>query len=80
MKMYMRYLTGESHVVSLKEMVETIESALGKKAILDIQPMQPGDVDKTYADISKAKAMIGYDPQTNFAEGIRKFVEWYKRY
>ena len=71
---------GESHVVSLKEMVETIENALGKKAILDIQPMQPGDVDKTYADISKAKAMIGYDPQTNFAEGIRKFVEWYKKY
>ena len=71
---------GESHVVSLKEMVETIENAIGKKAILDIQPMQPGDVDKTYADISKAKAMIGYDPQTNFSEGIRKFVEWYKRY
>ena len=70
---------GESHVVSLKEMVETIENAIGKKAILDIQPMQPGDVDKTYADISKAKAMIGYDPQTNFSEGIKKFVEWYKR-
>ena len=70
---------GESHVVSLKEMVETIENALGKKATLDIQPMQPGDVEKTYADISKAKAMIGYDPQTNFSEGIRKFVEWYKR-
>ena len=70
---------GESHVVSLKEMVETIENTLGKKAILDIQPMQPGDVEKTYADISKAKAMIGYDPQTNFSEGIRKFVEWYKR-
>lgn len=70
---------GESHVVSLKEMVKTIENALGKKAILDIQPMQPGDVDKTYADISKAKSMIGYDPQTNFNEGIRKFVEWYKR-
>lgn len=71
---------GESHVVSLKEMVETIENTLGKKAILDIQPIQPGDVDKTYADISKAKSMLGYDPQTNFAEGIRKFVEWYKRY
>ncbi|WP_308576732.1 GDP-mannose 4,6-dehydratase [uncultured Fusobacterium sp.] len=70
---------GESHVVSLKEMVETIENAIGKKAILDIQPMQPGDVEKTYADISKAKAMICYDPQTNFSEGIKKFVEWYKR-
>lgn len=71
---------GESHVVSLKEMVETIEKVLGKKAILDIQPMQPGDVEKTYADISKAKRMIGYDPQTNFEDGIRKFVEWYKKY
>ena len=71
---------GESHVVSLKDMVETIENALGKKAILDIQPMQPGDVKKTYADISKAKSILGYDPQTNFAEGIKKFVEWYKRY
>lgn len=70
---------GESHVISLKEMVETIENTLGKKAILDIQPMQPGDVDKTYADISKAKKILGYDPQTNFSEGIRKFIEWYKR-
>lgn len=70
---------GESHVVSLKEMVETIENTLGKKAILDIQPMQPGDVDKTYADISKAKTMIGYNPQTNFKDGVRKFLEWYKR-
>ena len=79
-EVYEIFNLGESHVVSLKEMVETIENALGKKAILDIQPMQPGDVDKTYADISKAKAMIGYDPQTNFADGIRKFVEWYKKY
>ena len=79
-EVYEIFNLGESHVVSLKEMVETIENVLGKKAILDIQPMQPGDVDKTYADISKAQSMIGYDPQTNFSEGIRKFVEWYKRY
>lgn len=71
---------GESHVVSLKEMVETIEKILGKKAILNRQPMQLGDVEKTYADISKAKMMIGYNPQTSFEEGIRKFVEWYKKY
>lgn len=71
---------GESHVVSLKEMVETIEKVLNKKAILEILPMQPGDVEKTYADISKAKTMLGYNPKTNFENGIKKFVEWYKRY
>ena len=40
--------------------------------------MQPGDVNRTFADISKAKAIIGYDPKTKFEEGIEKFVEWYK--
>ena len=71
---------GESHVISLKEMVETIENELGKKAILNKQPMQPGDVEKTYADITKAKTMLGYNPQTDFKDGIKKFVEWYKKY
>lgn len=71
---------GESHVVSLKEMVETIEKVLGKKAVLDKQPMQLGDVEKTYADISKAKEILGYDPKTNFEDGIKKFVEWYMNY
>lgn len=71
---------GESHVVSLKEMVETVEKVLGKKAVLDKQPMQLGDVEKTYADISKAKEVLGYDPKTNFEDGIKKFVEWYMNY
>lgn len=71
---------GESHVVSLKEMVETVEKVLGKKAVLDKQPMQLGDVEKTYADISKAKEILGYDPKTNFEDGIKKFVEWYMNY
>lgn len=71
---------GESHVVSLKEMLETIEKVLGKKAVLDKQPMQPGDVEKTYADISKAKEILGYNPKTNFEDGIKKFVEWYINY
>ena len=71
---------GESHVVSLKEMVETIEKVLGKKAVLDKQPMQPGDVEKTYADISKAKEILGYNPKTNFEDGIKKFVDWYMKY
>lgn len=71
---------GESHVVSLKEMVETIEKVLGKKAVLNKQPMQLGDVEKTYADISKAKEILGYNPKTNFEDGIKKFVEWYINY
>lgn len=71
---------GESHVVSLKEMVETIEKVLGKKAVLDKQPMQLGDVEKTYADISKAKEVLGYNPKTNFEDGIKKFIEWYMNY
>ncbi|MBC2856863.1 GDP-mannose 4,6-dehydratase [Cetobacterium sp. 2A] len=70
---------GESEAISLNEMVKTIEETLGKKAILNILPMQPGDVDKTYADISKAKTLIGYSPKTKFKDGIRIFVEWLKK-
>lgn len=70
---------GESQTITLKEMVETIEKALGKKAVLDKLPMQPGDVNRTFADISKAKEILGYDPKTKFEDGIKKFIEWYKR-
>ena len=69
---------GESQTISLKEMVATIEKVIGKKAQLNKLPMQPGDVNRTFADISKAKKMLGYDPDTKFEDGIRKFVEWYK--
>lgn len=69
---------GESRTISLKEMVETIEKALNKKAIIDQQPMQPGDVTQTYADITKAKQLIGYEPKTDFEEGIAHFVTWYQ--
>ena len=69
---------GESKVITLNEMVETIEKVLGKKALLNRLPMQPGDVNLTNADISKAKNLIGYDPSTNFEEGIQKFIDWYK--
>jgi len=69
---------GESQVINLNQMVEEIESALGIKAIKEILPMQPGDVNKTNAQISKAKNLIGYNPKTHFKEGIIKFVEWYR--
>lgn len=69
---------GESNTVSLKEMVETIENELKIEAKINKLPMQMGDVDKTYADIKKARELIGYNPETEFKEGIRRFVEWFK--
>lgn len=69
---------GESQTISLKQMVETIENSLNKKAKIKQLPMQPGDVDRTFADITKAKNTIGYDPKTDFTVGINKFVKWYK--
>lgn len=68
---------GESQTTTLSELIEHIELALGKKAIINRLPEQPGDVPLTYADISKAKAQLGYAPQTKIAEGIPKFVAWY---
>lgn len=70
---------GESQVISLSEMLSAIEDRLGKKARKKMLPMQPGDVQKTNADISKAKALIGYKPDTDFQNGIKKFVEWFLR-
>ena len=70
---------GESEVINLNEMLATIEGALGKSAIRKNLPMQPGDVLKTNADIAKARTLIGYKHDTNFQNGIKKFVEWFLR-
>ncbi|MFP3596402.1 GDP-mannose 4,6-dehydratase [Chryseobacterium sp. SIMBA_029] len=70
---------GENQVITLSEMVSTIEKHLGKSAMRKILPMQPGDVLKTNADITKAKTLIGYKPDTDFQNGIKKFVEWFLR-
>ena len=70
---------GESQVVKLNYMIELLEKALGKKAIIDRQPMQPGDVPLTFADISKARAQLGYNPQTKIEQGIPVFVDWFKQ-
>lgn len=69
---------GGGDPVSLHRMIETIEKVLGKKAIIERMSMQKGDVDKTAADISKAKRLLNYNPSTSFEEGIRKFINWYK--
>ncbi|MFO1488145.1 MAG: SDR family NAD(P)-dependent oxidoreductase [Verrucomicrobiota bacterium] len=70
---------GESQTVKLSYMIQLLEDALGKKAIIDRQPMQPGDVPLTFADISKARAKLGYNPQTKIDKGIPAFVDWFKQ-
>lgn len=69
---------GESRTVELRYLIELLEENLGKKAIIEKMPHQPGDVPITFADISKARKLLGYNPQTNIEDGIKKFVEWFK--
>ena len=59
-------------------MINTIGEVLGVEPNIEQLPMQPGDVERTYADISKAKVLLKYNPQTSFKSGIEKFVKWYK--
>ena len=69
---------GNSSPVSLKEMINTIGKVLNVQPKIKQLPMQPGDVDMTFADVSKAKKLIGYEPKITFEEGITKFIDWYK--
>jgi len=70
---------GESQTIELRELISLLEQALGKTAIIDNQPMQPGDVPCTFADIAKARKLLNYDPSTKIADGIPKFVDWFLR-
>ena len=70
---------GNSSPVSLKEMINVIGQAIGIEPKIKQLPMQPGDVERTYADISKAKNLIGYEPKISFRQGIQNFVDWYKK-
>jgi len=67
---------GGNHPVSLSEMIETVAEAVGTPAKIDRQPMQPGDVDRTYADLTRSEAELGYTPRTPFSEGVRKQWAW----
>ncbi|MDA9589756.1 GDP-mannose 4,6-dehydratase [Opitutales bacterium] len=69
---------GNDQTVTLSEMIETIETVVGKKAIIDRQSEQPGDVPQTWADVSKANQLFGYKPTITFKQGVEKFVEWRK--
>jgi UDP-glucuronate 4-epimerase len=69
---------GESQTITLMEMVRHLEDALGTKALLRFLPDQPGDMAITYADIDRARRILGYSPQKPFKEGIRLFADWFK--
>jgi UDP-glucuronate 4-epimerase len=69
---------GNHYGVSLIDLVSGIEMALGMKAIIEYLPEQPGDLPKTYADISKAERLLHYHPATKLPEGLMKFMEWFK--
>src|SRR3989338_10384715 len=71
---------GNSKPVELEYFITTLESLLGKKAIKNYQPMQPGDVLKTSANIEKAKRLLSWQPTTSIEEGLEKFVAWFKTY
>jgi UDP-glucuronate 4-epimerase len=69
---------GNSQPVKLSELVRSLEHATGKKAIIEREGLQQGDVPLTWADISKAGTLLGYRPQTSLEEGLKKFVAWYR--
>jgi UDP-glucuronate 4-epimerase len=75
--MYDVFNIGESQTIQLKDLILAIENALGKKAKINELPEQAGDMPRTYADISKARKMLGYNPTTQLSEGLPKFIEWF---
>lgn len=74
------YNIGNNSPVKLTEYIEAAEEALGRKAIRELLPLQPGDVPDTFADVSELVNAVGYKPATPVKEGVRNFVEWYREY
>jgi UDP-glucuronate 4-epimerase len=68
---------GESRTVELRELISLLEKELGKTARIDWQPLQPGDVPQTFANISKARKLLAYNPQTDIESGLHRFIEWF---
>lgn len=77
---YMLYNIGNHKPVQLKEFVSVLEELIGKKAIIENMPMQPGDMFETYADINDLTAAVGFAPQVDIRTGLKVFVDWYKDY
>lgn len=70
------YNLGGEHPVTLAQMIEAVEQTVGREAVIDRQPNQPGDVTRTWADLTRSKAELGYEPRTGLAEGMAKQWEW----
>ena len=64
----------------LSQLIAELERQIGKSATLDKRPAQPGDVERTFADLSRSRAELGYEPKVSLAEGLRQFVAWYRQY
>jgi len=69
---------GESFVVKLSELVELLQEVTGRKAEISRMPFQPGDVEITYADVSKARKLLNYEPRTSIRDGLREFTRWFE--
>lgn len=77
---YKIYNIGNNSPVQLTEFIEVLETSLGKKAKKELLPLQPGDVESTYADINDLAQDVGFKPSTPIRVGIKRFVDWYKTY
>jgi UDP-glucuronate 4-epimerase len=69
---------GESEPVRLGDLVTALEAATGRQARIDRRPVPPGDVERTFADVSRARKMLGYAPGVDLEEGLKRFVAWYR--
>ena len=79
-KPYRVFNIGNQNPVALGDFIAAIESAVGKPAIQEMLPMQPGDVQATYADVSALEAWTGFKPATSINDGVGRFVAWYRDY
>ncbi len=70
---------GDSEPIRLSRLVAALERATGREAVIDRREVPPGDVDRTFADVSRARRLLGYEPRVGIDEGLRRFVEWYRR-
>jgi UDP-glucuronate 4-epimerase len=73
------YNLGESQPITVNDLIAEIENALGKKAAKEYLPPQPGDVERTYADVTRAGKDLAYDPRTDIRTGLANFTEWLRR-
>ncbi|AMV32272.1 UDP-glucose 4-epimerase [Pirellula sp. SH-Sr6A] len=77
---YRVYNIGNHQPTELLRFIEVLEDAIGKKAVMNLLPMQPGDVPSTFADVEALQQAVGFAPSTPIEEGIRRFVAWYREY